>query len=84
MQHIDDEEGHICETTRVTVRKGYIVAYRRLVSTADSKPKEDSTPIHVADVARMTAALRDTSPHPSDDSFSGALSTPFKHPLIAS
>ena len=37
LQHIDDEDGLVYVTTRVTVRKGYIVAYRQLVTTADSK-----------------------------------------------
>ena len=60
----------------MTVRKGYISLHRQLVTTADSKPGEESTPIHRADVARITADLRDTSPHPSDDSVSSALSTP--------
>ena len=68
-------------TTRVTVRKGYIVVYRRLVTTADSKPREDSTPIHVAEVARMTAALQNFPPNPSDVSVSSALSTPFNTPV---
>ena len=34
MQHIDGEDGLVCKTTHVTVRKGYIVAYRRLVTAA--------------------------------------------------
>ena len=70
--HIDDEDGLVYVTTRVTVRKGYIVAYRQLVTKADSKPREESTPIHVADVARMTAALQNSPPHPIDDSVSSA------------
>ena len=68
-------------TTRVTVRKGYIMAYRQLVTTADSKPQEKSTPIHVADVARMTAALQNSPPHPSDNSVSSAISTPCNTPV---
>ena len=54
---IDDEDGLVYVTTRVTVRKGYIVVYRQLVTTVDSKPREELIPIHVAVVARMTAAL---------------------------
>ena len=68
-------------TKRVTVRKGYIVAYRQLVTTADSKPREESTPIHVADVARMTAALQNSPPHPINDSVSSAISTPCNTPV---
>jgi hypothetical protein len=62
-QHIDDEDGLVYETTRVVVRKGYIVAFRRLVTSGEVQPREESTPIHIADVARMTAALQ--SPPPS-------------------
>jgi hypothetical protein len=54
--HIDDEDGLVYETTRVVVRKGFIVAYRRLVTPGERKPREEATPTHVADVARMTAA----------------------------
>ena len=81
LQHIDDEDGLVYVTTRVTVRKGCIVAYRQLVTTADSKPREESTPIHVADVARMTAALQNFPPNPPDDSVSSALSTPCNTPV---
>ena len=85
LQHINDEDGLVYVTTHVTVRKGYIVAYRQLVTTADSKPREESTPIHVADVARMTAALQNSPPHPIDDSVSSATSTPCNtHPLLDS
>ena len=80
MQHINDEDSLVYETTLVTVRKGYIVAYRRLVTTADSKPREELTPIYIADVARMTA-LRDASPHQSEDSVSSAFSTPYNTPV---
>ena len=47
MQHIDDEDGLVYETTRVTVCKGYIKVYHRLVTTEDSKPREELTPIHI-------------------------------------
>ena len=49
------------------------MAYRRLVASGDSKPREEATLIHIADVARMTAALRST---PGDDSVSRAIQTP--------
>ena len=49
-------------TTRVAVHNDYIVACRQLVTTADSKPREESTPIYVADVARVTAALQNLTP----------------------
>jgi hypothetical protein len=49
--HLDDKDGLIYETTRVVARKGFIVAYRRLVTTTGVKPREEASPIHVADVA---------------------------------
>ena len=52
-----------------------------MATIADSKPREESTPIHVADVARMTAALQTSPLHPSDDSVSSALSTPCNTPV---
>ena len=70
---MDDEDGLVYETTRVVVQRGFIVACRRLVTSGDSKPREEATPIHVADVARMTAALRST---PGYDSVSSAIQTP--------
>ena len=76
-QHLDDEDGLMYETTRVVVQRGFLVAYRRLVTSGDSKPCEEATPIHVADVARMTAALRST---PGDDSVSSAIQTPSDTP----
>ena len=30
--HLDDEDGLVYETTRVVVQRGFIVAYRRLVT----------------------------------------------------
>lgn len=72
-QHLDDEDGLLYETTRVVVQKGFIVAYRRLVTSAGVKPREETTPIHIADVARMTATLQCPSP---DDSVQRALETP--------
>ena len=71
--HIDDEDGLVYETTRVVTRKGFIVAYRRLVTSEETKPREEATPIHIADVARMTAAL--LAP-PLDDSVRSAPITP--------
>ena len=37
--HIDDEDGLVYETTRVVVQKGFIVAYRRLITAGDDKPR---------------------------------------------
>jgi hypothetical protein len=56
-KHIDDEDGLVYQTARVVVRKGFIVAFRRLVTSAGVQPREESTLIHVTDVARMTAAV---------------------------
>ena len=64
MQHIDDENGLVYETSP-----------QGLVTIADSKSSEETTPIHIADVTRMTATLLDTSPHPSDDSVSSVILT---------
>ena len=36
--HIDDEDGLVYHTTRVVVRKGFIVAFRRLVTSGESQP----------------------------------------------
>jgi hypothetical protein len=41
--HIDDEDGLVYETTRVVVRKGFIVAYRRLVTSWEKKKLLRST-----------------------------------------
>jgi hypothetical protein len=57
-RHLDDEDGLLYETTRIVVRQGYIVGYRKLISTeATARPREEKTPIHVADIVRMTAAI---------------------------
>ena len=79
--HIDDEDGLVNETTRVVFRKGSIAAYRRLVTSSDTKPREEATPIHIADVACITAALR-FSNHPAHDSVSGATTTPCGTPGV--
>ena len=41
MKPIDDEDGLVYVTMRLTVRKGYIMPCRRLVTTANSSPMED-------------------------------------------
>jgi hypothetical protein len=63
----------------VVVRKGFIVAFRRLVTSAGIQPREESTLVHVADTARMTAALH---PPPFDDSVSRAPTTPSVAPDV--
>jgi hypothetical protein len=78
-KHIDDEDGLVYQTTRVVVRKGFIVAFRRLATSAGVQPREESTPIHIADVARMTAALH--AP-PIDDSVTRAPTTPSDAPDV--
>ena len=55
MYHIDDESSLLYVVNRIVVRKGLIVAYRSLV-TAGTATIEDTTPIHIADVERMTLA----------------------------
>ena len=47
------DEGFLFRTTRVVVRKGLIVAYRALV-TAGREQLEEKTPIHIADVVKLT------------------------------
>jgi hypothetical protein len=40
--HIDEEDGLVYETTRVVTRKGFIVAFRRLVTSEETKPREEA------------------------------------------
>ena len=54
LHHQDDEDGLIYETTRVAVRKGIIVAYRRMVCS-DVTTREEKTPIHIQEVANLAA-----------------------------
>ena len=58
MRHIDDDDAlfmrpRVCQSARAILCH----VYRRLVTSADSKAREESTPIHGADMASMTAAL---------------------------
>lgn len=58
--HIDGEDDLSYETARVVVPKGFIVAYRRLVSylrSVEAQREDARTRIHVAVVVRKTAAL---------------------------
>ena len=48
-RHLDDEDGMIYETTRVVNRRGYIVAYRRLVTNQGDLIREEKVPIHADD-----------------------------------
>ena len=76
--HLDDEDGLVYETTRVVVRKGYIVAFRRLVTDSELKPREEATPIHIANIVSMTLDLQ---PPPSADSVMHAPRTPCDAPV---
>ena len=50
LRHVD---GHLpFVTTRVVIRKGLIVAYRKLAQ--DGNATDEQTPIHIKDVERMT------------------------------
>jgi hypothetical protein len=51
---MDDETGLLYRTTRVVVRKGLIVAYRAHELANGRRQKEQRTPIHIADIVRMT------------------------------
>ena len=76
--HTDDENGMKYITTRVVTQGGYIVAFRKPLSINGSPNRwEDTTPIHIEDIVRMTAPLSchsnsgivtrsvtDVSPHP--------------------
>ena len=75
--YLDDEDGLVGETSRTVVINCFIVAYRRLITSGDSKPLEEATPIHVANVARMTVAP--LAP-PSEDSVSSTISSPCATP----
>ena len=58
--HRDDEDGMIYKTTRIGVRRNNIVAYRKLHSPSDVV-LEEKEPIHVQDIANMTAAYMSNS-----------------------
>jgi hypothetical protein len=55
-KHIDDEDGMKYMTTRIVTNKdGHIVAHRApLKANGERNSWEDSTPIHVKDIARLT------------------------------
>ena len=55
-KHTDDEDGMKYMTTRIVVNKhGHIVAHRApLKANGERNSWEDSTPIHVKDIARLT------------------------------
>jgi hypothetical protein len=55
--HLDDEDGLTYRVTRVEALKGYIVAYRRLVTPRASDTREELVPVHIADICRMTDDL---------------------------
>jgi hypothetical protein len=53
--HIDDEDLLLYVTKRVMPRKAYLVGYRAQITSGREEIK-DSTPIHIADIERMTIA----------------------------
>jgi hypothetical protein len=58
-RHKDDEDGLSYEITRIAESKdGYLCGYRRLVTPAGTATKEETVPIHVADLARLTEDLQ--------------------------
>jgi hypothetical protein len=57
LDHLDDEDGLTYKVTRIYKVKGYIVAYRRLVTPRASDTHEALVPIHIADICRMTDDL---------------------------
>ena len=53
--HVDDEDKLLYETTRITTVNKDIVAYRAPVNSDGKRNRyEDTTPIHVKDIARLT------------------------------
>jgi hypothetical protein len=82
MNHLDDEDGLVYQTTRVVVRQGYIVGYRKLLNTtAGAAPREEKTPIHIADIVRMTAMLDSSATGDGDfASNSSTTDTPVPNP----
>jgi len=76
MSHLDDEDGLVYETTRVVVSRGYIVGYRKLLNITDgAQTREEKTPIHIADIVRMTATLDNSPTSDIDLTPAGTLST---------
>jgi hypothetical protein len=57
LDHLDDEDGLTYKVTRVEQLKGYIVAYRRLVTPRASDTREELVPVHIADICCMTDDL---------------------------
>jgi hypothetical protein len=53
--HIDDEDSLLYVTKRVMSQKGYMFRYRAQI-TSGREQIEDSTPIHIANIERMTIA----------------------------
>jgi hypothetical protein len=51
------QDGLTYKVTRIDKVKGYIVAYRRLVTPRASDTREALVPIHIADICRMTDDL---------------------------
>ena len=73
-QHLDDEGGLVHIITLVVVQKRFIVAYRGLVTSGYSKPREKATPIYPrSSFDRMIATL--LAP-PSNHGVSSDISTP--------
>mmetsp|Transcript_25719 Transcript_25719/g.48242 ORF Transcript_25719/g.48242 Transcript_25719/m.48242 type:complete len:863 (-) Transcript_25719:324-2912(-) len=77
-KHLDSDDGLVYEATRVVLQKRFIVVYRRLVTASDTQPREEKTPIHVADVVRMTQDLQNFPP--PDESVSVPFLTPTDAP----
>jgi hypothetical protein len=50
LDHLDDEDGLTYKVTWIDKVKGYIVAYRRLVTPRASDTREELVPIHIADI----------------------------------
>jgi hypothetical protein len=57
LDHLDDEDGLTYKVTRIDKVKGYIEAYRRLVTPRDSDTREELVPIHIFDICGMTDDL---------------------------
>jgi hypothetical protein len=55
--HVDDEDHLLYITKRVESRRGFIVGNRAQI-TAGEEQAEEKTPIHIADIERMTLATK--------------------------
>jgi heme-binding NEAT domain protein len=80
LDHLDNEDGLTYKVTRVERLKGYIVAYRRLVTPRASDTREELVSVHIADICLMTddfvQARKASAVTPNQDSRPASNGTP--------